>query len=209
MGDVEAGFKPGRRHRRARLQHQADAPGLHRAACLRRQRVARTARPSLGAARRAIAIVRAALRPAARHGRLARSASPRRRSAAASAARPLSISSRWRSRCRARRGRPVKMVMTREEVFRASGPTSGATRARQDRRQEGRHASSPPRPSCSYQAGAFAGSPVRARRACARSPATTSRTSRSVGYDVRDQPAEGGGLSRARRRRSRSSRSRA
>ena len=56
----------------------------------------------------------------------ARSASRRPRSAAASAARPWSTSSRWRSRCRRSRGRPVKMVMTREEVFRATGPTSGA-----------------------------------------------------------------------------------
>ena len=36
IGDVEAGFKRGRRHRRARVRHQADAPGLHRAARLRR-----------------------------------------------------------------------------------------------------------------------------------------------------------------------------
>ena len=35
-------------------------------------------------------------------------------------------------------GRPVKLVMTRDEVFRASGPTSGSIR-RQDRREEGRH----------------------------------------------------------------------
>ena len=39
-------------------------------------------------------------------------------------------------------GRPVKMMMTREEVFRATGPTSGAVMRGQDRRQEGRHASS-------------------------------------------------------------------
>ena len=36
-------------------------------------------------------------------------------------------------------GRTVKMQMTREDVFRASGPTSGACDERQDRRQEGRH----------------------------------------------------------------------
>ena len=36
-------------------------------------------------------------------------------------------------------GRPVKIQMTREDVFRASGPTSGATIDGEDRRQEGRH----------------------------------------------------------------------
>ena len=35
-------------------------------------------------------------------------------------------------------GRPVKMVMSREEVFHASGPTSGAVDRRQARRHEGR-----------------------------------------------------------------------
>ena len=43
--------------------------------------------------------------------------------------------------------RPVKMVMTREEVFQAERPDLGRARAREDRRQEGRHASSPPKPS--------------------------------------------------------------
>ena len=36
-------------------------------------------------------------------------------------------------------GRPVKMVMTREEVFRATGPDLGLEEHGQDRRQEGRH----------------------------------------------------------------------
>ena len=41
-------------------------------------------------------------------------------------------------------GKPVKMVMSREEVFRASGPTSGSKSIGQDRRQEGRHDHSRP-----------------------------------------------------------------
>ena len=41
-------------------------------------------------------------------------------------------------------GRPVKMVMTREEVFRGTGPAAGGVHRSQARRQEGRHASSPP-----------------------------------------------------------------
>ena len=79
------------------------------------------------------------LRQAAGHATSPTSAPSRRRSAAASAARRWSIWSRWRSRCRKKSGRPVKMVMTREEVFRASGPTSGAVDRGEDRRQEGRH----------------------------------------------------------------------
>ena len=95
-------------------------------------------------------------------------------------------------------GRPVKIVMTRDEVFRATGPTSGTSITRQDRREEGRHASPRPRPSSRFQAGAFPGSPVEfgamAAFAC---------------YDLenvkidrlrrRVQPAEGGRLPRARR----------
>ncbi len=56
-------------------------------------------------------------------------------------------------------GRPVKMVMTREEVFRASGPTSGAVvevklGAKKDGTLTAAHAE------MWYQAGAFPGSPV-------------------------------------------------
>ena len=36
-------------------------------------------------------------------------------------------------------GRPVKMVMTRDEVMRATGPAPGSLIHRQDRREEGRH----------------------------------------------------------------------
>ena len=52
------------------------------------------------------------------------------------------------------------MTMTRDEVFRATGPASGRQVTRQDRRQEGRHASSPPSAIVKLQAGAFPGSPV-------------------------------------------------
>ncbi len=56
-------------------------------------------------------------------------------------------------------GRPVKMVMTRDEVFRATGPTSGGTievkiGARKDGTITGAQAT------LKYQAGAFPGSPV-------------------------------------------------
>ena len=80
-------------------------------------------------------------------------------------------------------GRPVKMVMTREEVFRASGPDLGLEEHGQDRRQEGRHhrrrarARSTCRPA-----------PSRARRSAAppaaRSRPTTSPNVHSLGFDV-------------------------
>ena len=56
-------------------------------------------------------------------------------------------------------GRPVKMVMTREEVFRASGPTSGAViEVKLGARRDGTIVAA--REVLKYQAGAFAGSPI-------------------------------------------------
>ena len=75
-------------------------------------------------------------------------------------------------------GRPVKMVMTREEVFRATGPTSGAVMHGQDRRQEGRHASSPPRRDLIYPGRRLPGLAGAGRRHVRLRAATTSRTSR-------------------------------
>ena len=75
-------------------------------------------------------------------------------------------------------GRTVKMQMTREDVFRGSGPTSGAVDGGQDRRQEGRHHR------CG-QAGAEVSRPARSparrsgRAACAASRCTTCRMSMS------------------------------
>jgi hypothetical protein len=80
-------------------------------------------------------------------------ASPRRRSAAALAARPRSSSSPWRWRCRARQGRPVKMVMSRDEVLRATGPTASSVDRREDRHDQGRHGSPRAMPSCAIRAG--------------------------------------------------------
>ncbi len=56
-------------------------------------------------------------------------------------------------------GRPVKMQMTREEVFRASGPTSGATMdVKIGARKDGTIVAA--RQVLKYQAGAFPGSPI-------------------------------------------------
>src|ERR1700746_1513666 len=56
-------------------------------------------------------------------------------------------------------GRPVKMVMTREEVFRATGPTSGAVvEVKIGAKKDGRITAA--QAVLKYQAGAFPGSPV-------------------------------------------------
>ena len=79
-------------------------------------------------------------------------------------------------------GAPVKMVMTREEVFRATGPTAGSSNtikigARRDGRIVGAEA-------CfRFQAGAFPGSPVRGASNCAFAPYAIDNV-KVVGYDV-------------------------
>ena len=56
-------------------------------------------------------------------------------------------------------GRPVKMVMTREEVFRATGPTSGSVcRVKVGAKRDGSFTAA--KAWLAYEAGAFAGSPV-------------------------------------------------
>ena len=56
-------------------------------------------------------------------------------------------------------GRPVKMMMTREDVFRASGPTSGAViEIKIGAKRDGAIVAA--REVLKYQAGAFAGSPI-------------------------------------------------
>ena len=56
-------------------------------------------------------------------------------------------------------GRPVKMVMTREEVFRATGPTSGTVcRVKVGVRRDGRITAA--KAWLAFEAGAFAGSPM-------------------------------------------------
>jgi len=79
-------------------------------------------------------------------------------------------------------GRPVKMTMTREEVFRASGPTSGAhvwvkIGATRDGRITAAEAE------LKYQAGAFQGSPVQPGAMCAFAPYDLENV-KVVGYDV-------------------------
>lgn len=78
--------------------------------------------------------------------------------------------------------RPVKMVMTREEVFKASGPTSGAhVRVKIGAKKDGRIVAA--EAELKYQAGAFAGSPVQPGAMCAYAPYDIENV-RVVGYDV-------------------------
>jgi CO/xanthine dehydrogenase Mo-binding subunit len=78
--------------------------------------------------------------------------------------------------------RPVKMVMTREEVFRASGPASGAhVRVKVGARSDGRLVAA--EAELAYQAGAFAGSPVGAGAMCAFAPYDIDNV-KVVGFDV-------------------------
>jgi len=79
-------------------------------------------------------------------------------------------------------GQPVKMVMTREEVFRASGPTSGAhMRIKMGATKDGRITAADAL--LHYQAGAFPGSPVQLGCMCAFAPYDLENV-RTVGYDV-------------------------
>ena len=79
-------------------------------------------------------------------------------------------------------GRPVKMVMTREEVFRASGPTSGGTvKVKIGAKKDGKHHRR--RMTVEIQAGAFPGSPVGPACMCAFACYDIENV-HVVGYDV-------------------------
>ena len=78
--------------------------------------------------------------------------------------------------------RPVKMVMSRQEVFIASGPTSGArVRVKIGATRDGRIVAADA--TLRYQAGAFQGSPVQPGAMCAFAPYDLDNV-RVVGYDV-------------------------
>ena len=137
-GDVEAGFARSRGRHRAALHDQAGAPGLYRAACLRRLGRRRRADARSGARARASSWSAPILRAICSASTSPTSARSRPRSAAGSAARRSSISSRSPTCCRRRPGRPVKIVMSREEVFRAHRADLRRRHRGQARRQEGR-----------------------------------------------------------------------
>ena len=79
-------------------------------------------------------------------------------------------------------GAAVKMVMTREEVFRATGPTAGSSNTiKIGARRDGRIVAG--EATFRFQAGAFPGSPVRAASNCAFAPYAIDNV-KVVGYDV-------------------------
>ena len=79
-------------------------------------------------------------------------------------------------------GRPVKMQMTREEVFRASGPTSGtSSKVKIGATKDGRITAA--QGTWNLQAGAFPGSPIRGAVGCAFTPYDIANV-QVTGYDV-------------------------
>ncbi|MBV1796646.1 xanthine dehydrogenase family protein molybdopterin-binding subunit [Siccirubricoccus sp. G192] len=79
-------------------------------------------------------------------------------------------------------GRPVKMAMTREEVFRASGPTSGSySTVRIGATRDGRILAA--KGTFYLQAGALPGSPIRGAAGCAFAPYDIPNV-HSLGFDV-------------------------
>ncbi len=79
-------------------------------------------------------------------------------------------------------GRPVKMVMTRTEVFHASGPTSGAsTKIKIGATKDGKIVAA--QGTFCLQAGALPGSPIRGAAGCAFAPYDIPNV-HSIGYDV-------------------------
>ena len=78
--------------------------------------------------------------------------------------------------------RPVKMVMSREEVFKSSGPTSGANvRVKLGATKDGKFVAA--FAELKYQAGAFPGSPVQPGVMCAFAPYDIENV-KVIGYDV-------------------------
>src|SRR5438045_2238303 len=78
--------------------------------------------------------------------------------------------------------RPVKMAMSREEVFKASGPTSGATvKVKMGATKDGKFVAG--FAELKYQAGAFQGSPVQPGVFCAYAPYDIENV-KVIGYDV-------------------------
>lgn len=79
-------------------------------------------------------------------------------------------------------GRPVKLAMTREEVFRASGPTSGSkSSVKIGAKKDGTIVAA--KGTYYLQAGAFPGSPIRGAAGCSFAPYNIPNV-HSLGYDV-------------------------
>jgi len=168
-----------RHHHRASLYDQAGAPGLYRAACLSRS-VAADGQCTIFSSSQGQFMVRAYTSRICGADIASIRAIPAEIGGGFGGKtiiylEPLAYMLSKKS------GRPVKMVMSREEVFRATGPTS-ARSSSQARRQEGRaHHRRPDR--AEIPAGAFPGSPV--QQGCICSLAVYDLpNAETIGYDV-------------------------
>ena len=139
--------------------------------------------------------VRAQVAELLQHAGLAASRSCRWRSAAASAARSASTSNRSPPSCRKKTGKPVKVLMSRAEVFEGTGPTPGSyIKVKMGADNDGQAHRGRGVPGLrGRRLSRLAG---RAGLRCASSPATTSPTSTIDGYDVVRQQAGDLGLPR-------------
>ena len=160
------------------------APGLHRAARLRRARGTPTASASVWCARRAHFMVRAMRAERAGHRRRAISSVIADRDRRRLRRQDHGLPGAGRAGCcRASPAARCKMVMTREEVFRPPA----RPRARRSRVKIGARSATARITAAeawlTYEAGAFPGSPV-APGAMTCSAATTSPNVRIDGYDV-------------------------
>ena len=181
IGDLDKGFAEADVRHREGVQDRGGAPGLYRAACHDRPRRRRRPGRDLGVEPGPFRRPRAD-REAARHaGRRSAGDPGRDRRRVRRQDRRLSRTGR-RAAVEKDRAGPVKIVMSRDEVFKATGPTSGASMwVKIGVKKDGTITAADG--IFKFQAGAFPGSPVMNACLCAFAPYEI-ENARSVGYDV-------------------------
>ena len=195
LGDIEAGFSKADVIVEREFKTAPGAPGLHRARTRRWPACPRTARPSSWCTTQGHFIVRAhcARLLGLDIGKVRVTATEIGGGFGGKTVvylEPLAIALSRKAK------RPVKMVMSREEVFKASGPTSGATvRVKMGATKDGQFVAG--FAELKYQAGAFQGSPVQPGVMCAYAPYDIENVN-VIGYDVVSNRPEGRGLPGAR-----------
>ena len=181
IGDVDAGFAEADVDRREGVQDRGGAPGLYRAACLRRALRPPTAKAEIWASSQGHFVIRALtakllgmpvgdmrVTPAEIGGGFGGKTVVYLEPVAALLAK--------------KSGRPVKIVMSRDEVFKASGPTSGSSmRVKIGVKRDGTITAA--EGVFKFQAGAFPGSPVMNACMCAFAPYNIPNQ-HTIGYDV-------------------------
>ena len=196
LGDVDAGLRRCRRHHRAQLQDQARASRLYRAPRLPRERRPRTASATIWSSSQGHFMVRDMTAQLTGIKLSDVRAIPAEIGGGFGGKtivylEPLALVLARKS------GRPVKMVMTREEVFRATGPTSGSSSTvKIGATKDGKITAV--KATYRLQAGAFPGL-AHPRRRRLRAFALRPRQRAHHRLRRRDEPAEGRGLPRAGR----------